>query len=89
MPSKSVSELLGAWKGSHLNSSLIEQCKDNWNTPINLVSNHVLAIFIRQNIAPSITLPEARKRIAAGYKDESELYDRELEITFSETSKST
>jgi hypothetical protein len=42
------------------------------------LSNYVLATFIRQRRALRLVVPEAKRRIAAGYTDETELYDEEL-----------
>ncbi len=38
----------------------------------------MLATFLRQEIALPLILPEARRRVAAGIDDDSELYDGEL-----------
>jgi hypothetical protein len=48
------------------------------------VSNHVLATFIRQRLALGLVVPEARRRIAAGFVDGTELYADELSVAASE-----
>jgi len=84
METRCVADLLGPWKQPDFESSLIARCRENWSTPIFEVSNYVLATFIRQQFAWELALPEARRRIAAGYLDDSELYDEELFVAVSE-----
>jgi hypothetical protein len=43
------------------------------------LTNELLATYLRQKIALSLVVPEARKRIAAKFVDDTELYDEELE----------
>jgi hypothetical protein len=38
----------------------------------------MLATFLRQEIALVLLIPEAKKRIAANFVDDSELYEEEL-----------
>jgi hypothetical protein len=65
-------------------SSLIERCRDNWSVPVSEVSNYVLATFIRQRLALSLVVPEAKRRIAVGFVDDTELYDEELSVAVAE-----
>jgi hypothetical protein len=60
---------------------------NNWSVPISQFTNHVLATFIRQKIALSIAIPEAKSRLKRGYIDDSELYDEELEVAVNEAPK--
>jgi len=78
MEHRSVAEIEGPWVEPDFNSSLIERCRNNWSVPVGEFSNYVLATFIRQERALSLVVPEAKRRIAAGYTDETELYDEEL-----------
>ena len=80
MNDKCVADIEGPWVEPELNSGLIQRCRDNWSTPITQVTNHVLATFIRQNLALSIAMPEARSRLDRGYIDGSELYEDELDV---------
>ncbi|MCB1641492.1 MAG: hypothetical protein KDI37_07150 [Xanthomonadales bacterium] len=80
MNDKCVADIEGPWVEPELNSGLIQSCRDNWSTPITQVTNHVLATFIRQNLALSIAMPEARSRLDRGYIDGSELYEDELDV---------
>ena len=87
MNAKSVSDIEGPWVEPELNSGLIQRCRDNWSKPISDVSNHVLATFIRQKLALSIAIPEAKMRLEKGYADETELYDEELQVAVDEAPK--
>lgn len=60
-------------------SGLIERCQRGWNTPVAELSNEQLATYLRQKIALSLVVPEARARTAARVADGTELYDGELE----------
>lgn len=87
MKDKSVADIEGPWVEPELNSGLIQRCRNNWSVPISQVTNHVLATFIRQKIALSIAIPEAKSRLERGYIDDSELYDEELEVAVNEAPK--
>ena len=82
MPRKepaSVADVEGPWVDPNFDSGLIERCKRGWNTPVGELTNELLATYLRQKIALSLVVPEARKRIAAKFVDDAELYDEELE----------
>lgn len=84
MASRCVADVEGPWVEPDFNSSLIERCRSNWSVPVTEVSNYVLATFIRQRIALGLVIPEARRRIEAGFTDDTELYDEELSVAVSE-----
>ncbi len=84
MKSLCVADVEGPWVDPNFESSLIARCRDNWSVPVSDVSNFVLATFIRQRIALRLVVPEAKRRIAAGYIDDSELFDEELMVAVSE-----
>ena len=84
MTSLSVADVRGPWVDPDFESSLIARCRENWSVPVSEVSNYVLATFIRQRIALGLVVPEAKRRIAAGYVDDTELYDEELSVAVSE-----
>lgn len=86
METRSVADIVGPWLQPNFESSLIERLRSNWSTPVEQVSNYVLATFIRQRIALTLVLPEAQRRLAIGYCDDTELYDEELFVAVSETS---
>ncbi len=74
-----VADVEGPWVDVNFDSGLIERCKRGWNTPVGELTNELLATYLRQKIALSLVVPEARKRIAAKFVDDTELYDEELE----------
>jgi hypothetical protein len=78
LKNKSVSDILGKWVDPNSDSSLLSRCKTAWEKPITEITNEELATFLRQDIALSLILPEARKRISNNYDDDSEMYDGEL-----------
>jgi hypothetical protein len=84
METRCVADIAGPWIQPDFESSLIARCRDNWSTSIGEISNYALATFIRQQIAWEIALPEARRRIAVGFLDDSELCDDELFVAVSE-----
>lgn len=84
MKPRCVAAVEGPWVEPYFDSSLIERCRVNWPTPVTEVSNHALATFIRQRIALQLVVPEAKRRIAAGFVDDSELYDEELSVAVNE-----
>jgi hypothetical protein len=51
------------------------------------LTNDLLATYLRQKIALSLVVPEARKRIAAGFVDDTELYDDELAEALKEATR--
>jgi hypothetical protein len=59
-------------------SGLIQRCRKSWNTPIDELSNEMLATFLRQQIATMAILDEATKRLDINFDDGSELYEGEL-----------
>jgi len=82
MPPKepaTVADVVGPWVDPQWESGLIEKCKRGWNTPVTELTNELLATYLRQRIALVLVVPEARKRIAEKFVDDTELYDEELE----------
>ena len=80
MEKRTVAEIVGPWVEPDFNSSLIERCRNNWYMPIGQITNCVLATFIRQQIALNLVVPEAQRRIASGFEDDTEIIDDELSI---------
>ena len=76
----SVADVEGPWVEPGFESSLIQRCRANWNVPVDELSNHVLSTFIRQRRGLSLVLPEARRRLARGFIDGSELHDEEMAV---------
>lgn len=44
------------------------------------MTNYVLVTFIRQQIALDLMVPDAQRRIASGFMDETEILDDELAL---------
>lgn len=78
MDTRSVEDVAGPWVDPNFESALIERCRLNWSVPVVKISNYSLATFVRQRIALSLVVPEAKRRLATGYTDGTELYDEEL-----------
>jgi hypothetical protein len=74
-----VADVEGPWVEPDFDSGLIDRCRRGWNTPVGELTNVLLATYLRQKIALSIVVPEARKRVAADFTDGTEQYDEELE----------
>jgi hypothetical protein len=75
---RSIADVEGPWVDPEFESGLIARCRQNWTIPVSQLSNQVLATFIRQEIGLPIVIPEAQRRVDAGFYDDSELYDGEL-----------
>lgn len=80
MEKRAVADIVGPWVDPGFDSSLIGRCRDNWSVPVDEISNYVLATFIRQQIALGLVVPEAQRRIASGYTDETEILGDELAL---------
>ncbi|MYM27440.1 hypothetical protein GTP58_03800 [Duganella sp. CY15W] len=80
MEKRAVIDIVGPWVDPGFESSFIGRCRDNWSMPIGEITNYVLATFIRQRIALDLVVPEAHRRIASGYTDETEILDDELAL---------
>lgn len=78
MEQRSVADLEGPWSNPDFESSLIARSRQFWTTPVHELPNAAVAMFLRQNIATELMIPEARRRIEIGPEDNSELYDGEL-----------
>jgi hypothetical protein len=80
MEKRSIAENVGPWVEPDFNSSLIERLRANWSVPVGDISNYVLATFIRQCVGLDLVIPEAKRRIACGFTDATEILDDELAI---------
>lgn len=80
MEKRAVIDIVGTWVDPGFESSFIGRCRDNWSLPIGEITNYVLATLIRQRIALDLVVPEAQRRIASGYTDETEILDDELAL---------
>ncbi len=73
-----AADICGPWIDPDWQSGLIERVRDFWSVPIAELPDAGLALFLRQRIAVEPVLVEARRRLALGQPDDSELYDGEL-----------
>ena len=78
MEQRSAADIEGAWSDPDFESGLIARCRQFWTTPAKELPNVAVAMFLRQNIAAELMIPEARRRLESGYDDNSELYDGQL-----------
>jgi hypothetical protein len=75
----SAADLYGPWiDDPEWQTGLLERLKLWWSVPIADLPDAGLALFLRQRTADGPVLAEARRRLAAGQPDDSELYDGEL-----------
>ncbi len=84
MELRSVESVNGPWVDPKFESSLIDRCRSNWSVPVGQLSNYALATFVRQRIALQLVVPEAKRRLEAGFTDDTELYPEELQVAVSE-----
>ena len=84
---QSVEDIEGPWTDASFESGLIERCKRHWSVPMADLPNTILATYIRQRIALSLVVPEARRRLEAGFRDDSEVYDGELAAALAEAGR--
>jgi hypothetical protein len=73
-----AADIHGPWVDPGWESGQIDRVRPIWYKPIAELSNATLALFLRQRIAYGPTLAEARRRLAAGRDDDSEMYAGEL-----------
>ena len=74
----SVADILGPWVEPDWDSGLIARCREAWNKPLQNLSREELATLLRQRYAVEHLLPIAKKRLADGDDDDTEMFDREL-----------
>ena len=77
-PSQTVGDVEGPWVDPDIETGLIRRCREHWDVPVRQLSNEILATYLRQKIGLRLTLPEAQRRLNAGFVDGTELYDEEL-----------
>ncbi len=74
----SVADLLGPWVEPDWDSGLIARCREAWNKPLRDLSREELATLLRQRYAVEHLLSVAKKRLADGIEDDTEMFDGEL-----------
>ena len=78
MTSVTAADIHGPWVDPAWESGLVARARRFWEVPISDLPDAALALFLRQEIAVGPTMEEAQRRLAAGQRDDSEIYDREL-----------
>ena len=73
-----VADIEGPWVNPNYESGLIDRCRRGWNTPVTQLTNNLLSTYLRQKFALPLIIPEAQKRVASIFVDDTELYDDEL-----------
>ena len=77
----------GPWVDPEWDSGQGERVRRWWSVPINDLPDAVLALFLRQRIAVKPVLAEAHRRLTEGVRDDSELYNGELETAVSDVAR--
>ena len=79
---QSVSDIEGPWKEPDWDSCLIERCRQYWDVSIDRLPDLVVATYLDQGIAVPLVVEEARRRLASGNLDGSELFEGQLAEAF-------
>lgn len=72
-----VANLLGPWEGE-VSTTLMQRCRDDWDTPMHELSDLMVATFLSQQIAASWMVIEAKRRLNLEPRDETEYFDGQL-----------
>ncbi|BCJ06801.1 hypothetical protein PRtIB026_A34450 [Pseudomonas sp. RtIB026] len=72
-----VSSLIGPWKGA-ASTTLLQRCRDAWDTPFEELSDLMVATFLSQRIAVPQLLVEAMRRLDSEPRDDTEYFDGQL-----------
>ena len=83
----SVADILGPWVEPDWDSGLTARCREAWNKPLRDLSREELATLLRQGFAVEQLLPIAKKRLADGVVDDTEMFDGELQEAIESASK--
>jgi hypothetical protein len=82
-----AADIHGPWVDPGWESGLVVRVRRFWYIHIADLPDAGLALFLRQQIAVGPALAEARRRLAAGRPDDSELYDGELAAAVKEAER--
>ncbi len=72
---RSAADIVGPWQDPNFEAGLIQRCRSHWGVPICQLPDVIVATFLRQELALTFVIREARRRIEAGLCDDTELYD--------------
>jgi hypothetical protein len=89
MPFKSVADFEGPWVDSDFHSGLIDHCKRYWTVPVNEIPDVMVATYLNQRIATPLMIEEARRRLASGKIDDTELFDGQLSEALQRTNEAS
>jgi hypothetical protein len=78
MTVKSVADIEGPWVQGEFESGLIMRCKRYWMVPVNELPDVMVVTYLSQRVAMPLMIEEARRRLASGRLDDTELYDGQL-----------
>lgn len=73
-----LTSILGPWRGE-APTSLIQRCRDAWDTPFEELSDLMVATLLNQRVAVPQLLDEARRRLDSEPRDDTEYFDGQLE----------
>jgi hypothetical protein len=82
-----AADIYGPWVDPDWQSGLVEGVRRFWSVPIADLPDAGLALFLRQRLAVEPVLAEARRRLAVGRPDDSELYDGELAVAVADATR--
>ncbi|WP_397386716.1 contact-dependent growth inhibition system immunity protein [Pseudomonas donghuensis] len=72
-----LTSIIGPWKGE-APTTLLQRCRDAWDTPFKELSDLMVATFLNQRIAVPQMLAEARRRLDTEPRDDTEYFDGQL-----------
>ncbi|WP_162556224.1 hypothetical protein [Pseudomonas sp. 31-12] len=72
-----VSKLSGPWCGD-APTGLTQRCREAWDTPLAKLNDLMVATFLNQGIAVTPMLAEAKRRLEAQKRDDTEYFDGQL-----------
>lgn len=84
---KSVATIIGPWSGT-IESGLLQRCFESWGTPLSELSDYMVATFLMQRIALYDLMSEAERRLLNAERDDTELYDGQLQAAFDDAKSS-
>ncbi len=73
----SVEDIEGKWKGE-VTTGLTARCKESWNIPLDELEDIMVITYLNQRIALNHMVREAERRLELELRDDTELYDGQL-----------
>lgn len=72
-----VASIIDPWEGE-ASTTLLQHCRDAWDTPFKDLSDLMVATFLNQRIAVPQMLAEARRRLNSEPRGGTEYFDAQL-----------